>query len=141
MRLPIMPAMLLLVAAGLLYVIYQGSEHLVAQPRRLAKAPAMAAPAAIPVAADTVDESALSDECQVIAQAAQTAQRAVQSGESLETLLRRPVIAWQEDPALRAKLQEVARAVYAAPPQAARWQAILRGQHCLPGERSGRLSR
>ena len=134
MRLPIMPAMLLLVAAGLLYVIYQGSEHLVVKPR-ISKPPAAAPAGEAPEAAEAVDEFALTPECRSIAQAARAAWRAARSGEALETLLRRPVIAWQEDVALRAKLQEVARAIYAAP-AANRLREVLRAQHCLPSERA-----
>lgn len=134
MRFPIMPAMLLLVAAGLLYVIYQGSVHLAATPRDVR--PASAAPATgVQVAPQPLDIEALTPSCQAIVQAARAAQRALESGEALQTFLRRPVIAWQDDETLREKLRAVALAVYASPQQAPaqRLQDVLRIQRCLPG--------
>jgi hypothetical protein len=135
MRLPIMPAMLLLVAAGLLYVIYQGSVHLAVTPRDVR--PASAAPATgVQVAPQPLDMEALTPSCQAIVQAARAAQRAVESGEALQTFLRRPVIAWQDDETLREKLRAVALAVYASPEQAPaqRLRDVLRVQRCLPGD-------
>ncbi|HEX7418211.1 MAG TPA: hypothetical protein VF315_09175 [Steroidobacteraceae bacterium] len=133
MRFPIMPAMLLLVAAGLLYVIYQGSVHLAVTPRDVR--PASAAPATgLQVAPQPLDMEALTPSCRAILQAARAAQRAVESGEALETFLRRPVIAWQDDETLREKLRSVALAIYASPPQAPaqRLREVLRAQQCLP---------
>lgn len=147
MRVPLMPLALSLAVGGLLYAAYQGNKRLVegvaaraptasAATRstdRPRVAPADEAPVATQDAEDEVDLSQLDERCAAIAATSAASADAAASGVSLDEFVRRPVVAFVNDPALRSELELVARRRYDATPetQATAQRAALRDARCL----------
>lgn len=144
MRVPLMPLALSLAVGGLLYAAYQGNKRIVeaaaSPPAIVSRAPQVgpvastasttanpngpddrelaAAPAAGngDEARDVVDLSQLDERCTAIAAVASTSVDAIETDIPLEEFLRRPVIAFVNDPALRSELEQAARGLYERPP-------------------------
>jgi len=129
MRVPLMPLALSLAVGGLLYTAYEGNKRIVenAATRPAATAPAAAAPSAASTTTDRpaagVDEAVddvaaenLDERCTAIADLAEAAADALDSGVPLDVFLRRPEVAFVNDPALRVELEKLARTFYEAPP-------------------------
>jgi hypothetical protein len=131
MRVPLMPLALSLAVGGLLYAAYQGNKRLV---EGVASRPAVASPAArsadVPRVAPAddatavtqdsqadVDLSQLDERCAAIAATAAASAEAVESGVSFDEFVRRPVVAFVNDPALRSELELVARRRYEETPE------------------------
>lgn len=131
MRVPLMPLALSLAVGGLLYAAYQGNKRLVdgvasrpsvasrvargADPPRAA--PAGDAPPGPQDAEPDVDLSQLDERCAAIAATAAASAEAAASGESFDEFVRRPVVAFVDDRALRSELELVARRRYDLAPE------------------------
>ncbi len=144
MRVPLMPLALSLAVGGLLYAAYQGNKRIVeaAAPRaavasRPQRPDAPTVPAAKPEALepreDDLELSQLDERCAAIADVATASIEALGSDVPLEEFVRRPMIAFVNDTALRSELERVARSLYDRPPPsvpAARREALLQAR-CL----------
>jgi hypothetical protein len=126
MRVPLMPLALSLAVGGLLYAAYQGNKRLVeAAAPRAAVAALTPRPAAPPIPAakaeapqpreDDLDLSQLDERCAAIAEVVTAGSEARESDVPLEEFLRRPLIAFVNDPALRTELERLARDLYDRP--------------------------
>lgn len=144
MRVPLMPLALSLAVGGLLYAAYQGNKRLV---EAAASRPAVASPGSRQAVPPFPESSAatpqseeedpdilqLDERCAAIAEVAAASVEAVGSDVPIEEFVRRPMIAFVNDIALRSELERVARGLYERPSPsvpAARREALLRAR-CL----------
>jgi hypothetical protein len=143
MRIPLMPLALSLAVGGLLYAAYQGNKRIVeaAAPR-----PAVASRAPMPEAppspaADSeppgqsnedADLSQLDERCAAIADVATASIEALEADIPIEEFMRRPLIAFVNDPTLRTELERLARSLYDRPnePSSAAVRDALRDADC-----------
>lgn len=153
MRVPLMPLAMALAVGGLLYAAFQGNQRILQNIDPAARPATTAAPTAptssgapdapdapgAPGAPDTpdaesppLDTTALDERCAAIAAAAETAALALDAAVALEDTLRKPVIAFEDDPTLRAELEQTAREIYATPPGSppAAQRAALQAARC-----------
>ena len=142
MRVPLMPLALSLAVGGLLYAAYQGNKRIVEaaapRPAVASRHPApepQRSPATNQVTPGPVDDdldlSRLDDRCAAIAEVVTASIEALESDVPIEEFLRRPLIAFVNDPALRSELERVARSLYERPSPsapAARREALLRAR-------------
>jgi hypothetical protein len=143
MRVPLMPLALSLAVGGLLYAAYQGNKRIVeaAAPHAAVASRAKRPDAPPSRAANTeasqdgdeqLDLSQLNERCAAIAEVVTAGIEAVESDVPLEEFLRRPLVAFVNDPALRTELELLARDLYGRPrgsPSGA-LRDELRGAHC-----------
>jgi hypothetical protein len=126
MRVPLMPLALSLAVGGLLYAAYQGNKRLVetAAPRAAigVRTPRPGAPpipgptAESPQSRDDdLDLSQLDERCAAIAEVVIAGREALESGVPVEEFLRRPLIAFVNDPALRTEFERLAQGLYDRP--------------------------
>ncbi len=153
MRVPLMPLALSLAVGGLLYAAYQGNKRIVdgvaSRPRfaatdarsaslvdskpNSATNPTANSPRESPAEAverEDDDLPEMDERCTTIATVVTDAEQAIDAGVPLEEFVRRPLIAFVDDPALRSELESLARDRYKTTPAMARLD-VLREARCL----------